>query len=48
MTSANVTTEGQADGQQKSQWVHQIIAAFIFILLHKSYAEYQHTMNYDE
>lgn len=47
MTSANVTTEGRADGLQKGshisrcQWAHQITAAVLFILLDKSYAEYQ-------
>ena len=47
MTSANVTTEGCAAGLQKcshtstGQWAHQVTAAVLFILLHRSYDEYQ-------
>ena len=47
MTSANVATEGRAAGIQKSshtsrgQWAHQVTAAALFILLHRSYDEYQ-------
>ena len=47
MTSANVTTEGRASGLQKGshtsrgQWAHQVTAAALFILLHRSYDEYQ-------
>ena len=54
MTAANVTTEGRALGLQKGsqtsrgQWAHQVSAAALFILLHKSYAEYQTTMPDEE
>ena len=46
MTSASVTTEGQALGLQKGshtsrgQWAHQVTAAALFILLNRSYADY--------
>ena len=47
MTSANVTTEGRAVGVQKGshtsrgQWAHQVTAASLYILLQRSYADYQ-------
>ena len=47
MTSANVTTEGCAVCLQKGshtsrgQWAHQVTAAALFIILHRSYADYQ-------
>ena len=47
MTAANVTTEGRADGLQKGshtsrgQWAHQVTAAALYILLHKTYNEYK-------
>ena len=54
MTSANVTTEGRAASLQKGshtsrgQWAHQITAAALFILLHRSYGEYQQNTPEDE
>ena len=54
MTSANVTTEGRAVGLQKGshtsrgQWAHQVTAAALFILLHRSYADYQLNTPEDE
>ncbi len=47
MTSANVTSEGRAADLQKGshtsrgQWAHQVTAAALFVLLHRSYAEYE-------
>ena len=47
MTSANITTEGRAVGLQKGshtsrgQWARQVTTAVLFILLHRSYADYQ-------
>ena len=47
MISANVTTEGRAVGLQecshtsRGQWAHQVTAAALFIILHRSYADYQ-------
>ena len=54
MTSANVTTEGCAVGLQKGshtsrgQWAHQVTAAALFIIIHRSYADYQLNTPADE
>ncbi len=54
ITSADVTSEGRADGLQKGshtsrgQWAHQITAAALFVLLHRSYDEYQKITPEDE
>lgn len=60
MASVNVTTEGRTAGVEKGshtsrgQWVHQVIAVALSILLQKSYDEYQAStpdedqLNFDE
>jgi len=54
ITSADVTSEGRVDGLQKgshtsrAQWAHQITAAALFVLLHRSYDEYQKITPEDE